>query len=794
MRESTASRFRKRDKLKSEKGASSTTTWGIRLLNGAIDPVSKELDRMLHAEDAPGYRGGGMKCLRQVDVRVTTLLSIQQTLDDLSERPTFNSLATRIGRLVDQERRYEIMSQDNEYRHLWKWLVENTKQQTSDKRRRRVITAAAKRLGAYSEPWPAVDSFRAGALLLRVIADHTGLIVFKRNSPRNKRKGGQKWPRYVEATPECLEWIENARTQDALFLEPVKLPCVVVPYKWTSYRDGGYTEKGNWGGPLIKSKARDSLDSNTALACPEVYNAVNKLQSVPYRINQPILKLMERCRDNGLQIGGLPTLDNDPLPSKPIDMDDLESRRQWRRRSRVVHENNIRSQSLRIHVAKLLYLARRMEQANMHYVHTLDFRGRFYSEASGFLQPMGNDWARGLLEFGFGKSLDEVGIESLAITGANLYGVGGSYDARLSWAKKRNTLFQRIAHDPLEHLDFWQFCDKPWQFLAFVYDWNGLMQRGTGHKSHLICHRDASCNGLQIFSMLLLDEMGGASVNLVDQDTPSDAYADVAEKTIELMRSEEDPELHEFADAWIKYGVPRGATKRALMITPYNGSLYSAQAYVEEWYEESRRGKKPRKVHADDKKALRYLGQKIWAAIDQQLVKSREAMNWFSEVATICTDAGYQMRWHTPSNFLVVHDYMNLEPYTIKTILGRKAVMWHSLQRETQGIHRRRARNSLSPNFIHSLDAAALTKTINAFMSVRGIDCFSAVHDSYGCLAQDVSLMNGVLREQWQKMFSSPLLERFRDEVETDTGLSLPALPAYGSLDLDLTRSKYFFN
>ena len=120
--------------------------------------------------------------------------------------------------------------------------------------------------------------------------------------------------------------------------------------------------------------------------------------------------------------------------------------------------------------------------------------------------------------------------------------------------------------------------------------------------------------------------------------------------------------------------------------------------------------------------------------------------------------------------------------------------MWHSLQRETQGIHRRRARNSLSPNFIHSLDAAALTKTINAFMSVRGIDCFSAVHDSYGCLAQDVSLMNGVLREQWQKMFSSPLLERFRDEVETDTGLSLPALPAYGSLDLDLTRSKYFFN
>ena len=794
MRESTASRFRKRDSLKTQKGASSTTTWGIRLLNGAIGPVSKELERMSNAKDEPGYRGGGMKCLRQVDPKVAALLAIQQTIDDLSERPTFNSLATRIGRLVDQERRYNLMAQDNEYRYLWRWLLENTKQQTSDKRRRRVITAAAKRLGAYSEPWPSDDSFRAGALLLRLIGDHTGLITFKRNAPRNKRHGGQKWPRYVEATPECLEWIEQARSNDAMFLEPVKLPCVVTPFKWTSHQDGGYTEKGNWGGPLIKSKARDSLDNNTALACPEVYNAVNRLQSVPYRINQPILKLMETCRDKGLQVGGLPTLDNEPLPSKPVDMDDLESRRHWRRRSRVVHENNVRSQSLRIHVAKLLYLARRMETANLHYVHTMDFRGRFYSEASGFLQPMGNDWARGLLEFGFGKSLDDVGVENLAITGANLYGVGGTYDERLIWTMTHSTMFQNIAHDPLDHLDFWQFCDKPWQFLAFVFEWYGLMQKGTGHESHLICHRDATCNGLQIFSMLLRDEVGGKSVNLIDQDKPADAYTDVADKTMALMRCEKDPELSEFAEAWLKYGVPRGATKRALMITPYNGSLFSAQAYVEEWYEESRRGQKKRQVHEDSKKALRYLGQKIWAAIDQQLVKSREAMDWFSEVATICTDSGYQMRWHTPSKFLVCHDYLNMEPHTVKTILGRKAVMWHSLQRETQGIHKRRARNSLSPNYIHSLDAAALTKTINSFMGEHEIDSFSAVHDSYGCLAQDVGLMNTVLREQWQSMFMQPLLETFREDVMKDTGLSLPALPAYGSLDLDLPSSKYFFN
>ena len=64
VREATASRFRKRDKLKTDKGAGSSTVWGQRLLNGGIVPVSKELARMISAKDEPGYRSGGLKCLR----------------------------------------------------------------------------------------------------------------------------------------------------------------------------------------------------------------------------------------------------------------------------------------------------------------------------------------------------------------------------------------------------------------------------------------------------------------------------------------------------------------------------------------------------------------------------------------------------------------------------------------------------------------------------------------------------------------------------------------------------------
>jgi len=791
MQESTRSKHRKRDKHKQDKGAGSTTSYGQKLIGGAVGPVIKELDRLKTDSSEPGFRAGGLKCLREVDSGVCALLTIQCTLDSLSDRPTFNSLATRIGRLLDQERRFGLMAQDPDHRPLWKWLHKNTKSTTSDNRRRRIITAAAKRLGAYADPWPHDDSFRAGALMLAILRSETGLVEFKRNSPRQK-VGRAKYPRFVEATPETLEWIENAKVSDA-FLEPVKLPLVVPPYRWTSARAGGYFADSTWGGLLIKTNSKDALDTNTPLSCPRFFSAVNYLQSVPYLINQRVLEMMLHCRDRSLEVGGLPSPDNEPLPTRELDMDDLEARRRWRRRARLVHEQNVRSQSLRIHVAKLGYLANRLQDSTIFFVHTADFRQRLYTESSGFLQPQGNDWARSLLSYGFGKTLNDDGVRELAITGANLFGIGGSFDERLQWVSDNDAEIRRIEADPMQHRDLWTTADKPWQALAWSMEWGQLQRQGKKFESRLVCHRDATCNGLQVFSMLLRDEAAARTVNLVECDQPADAYSDVAAVTLDLMRQESDPDLIPFAQGWIRYGVPRAATKRPLMILPYNGSLFSARNYIEEWYQETRRGAKTRKVHDDERAALNYLAVQVWAAIDLQLTKAREAMNWFADCADVCTDAGFPVRWHTPTNFLAAQNYKNMQPYTIKTMLGRKAICWHSLQRELPQIHKRKSRQALSPNFIHSVDASGLVFTANK-MQLAGVDCMTAVHDSYGTLAADVCLMSRLLREAWQEMMEQPIMENFKNELEQDTGLSLPALPERGGLDLDLAKANYFFN
>jgi hypothetical protein len=46
---------------------------------------------------------------------------------------------------------------------------------------------------------------------------------------------------------------------------------------------------------------------------------------------------------------------------------------------------------------------------------------------------------------------------------------------------------------------------------------------------------DGSCNGLQHFSALFRDEMGGRSVNLTNNDTPRDVYAEVSDNVGELL-------------------------------------------------------------------------------------------------------------------------------------------------------------------------------------------------------------------------------------------------------------------
>src|SRR5689334_1249230 len=109
--------------------------------------------------------------------------------------------------------------------------------------------------------------------------------------------------------------------------------------------------------------------------------------------------------------------------------------------------------------------------------------------------------------------------------------------------------------------NFWRGADDPWQFLAFCFEWADYLDaenEGRPFISHLPVAVDGTCNGLQHFSAMLRDPVGGEAVNLTPSDRPQDIYQRVADRTIELLKGHYAD--GDYADKWLAFGIDRKLT------------------------------------------------------------------------------------------------------------------------------------------------------------------------------------------------------------------------------------------
>ena len=72
---------------------------------------------------------------------------------------------------------------------------------------------------------------------------------------------------------------------------------------------------------------------------------------------------------------------------------------------------------------------------------------------------------------------------------------------------------------------------------------------------------------------------------------------------------------------------------------------------------------------------------------------------------------------------------------------------------------------------------------------------FAAVHDSYWSHACEIDVMNNLLRKQFVKLHSQPLLEDLKTSFEKRfPDINFPEIPKRGDLDLtNVEKSIYFF-
>jgi DNA-directed RNA polymerase len=172
----------------------------------------------------------------------------------------------------------------------------------------------------------------------------------------------------------------------------------------------------------------------------------------------------------------------------------------------------------------------------------MDFRGRIYP-VQAYLNPQGDDVARGLLLFDKKKKLGEKGLVWLKVHGANTYGKNGldklPFDERIAWVDAHEEMIVKTA-ESFSESELFKEAEDPWQFLAFCYEYAGYLKDPENFESALPVGVDGSNNGLQHISALYKDKRSAQLVNVLanEEGKPEDIYREVAEYSQKKIRKE----------------------------------------------------------------------------------------------------------------------------------------------------------------------------------------------------------------------------------------------------------------
>ncbi|WP_253681823.1 DNA-directed RNA polymerase [Stenotrophomonas maltophilia] len=383
--------------------------------------------------------------------------------------------------------------------------------------------------------------------------------------------------------------------------------------------------------------------------------------------------------------------------------------------------------------------------------------------------------------------LGEDGAYWLAIHVANCFGVDKvSFEERVAWVREHEEQILDSALDPLDGQRFWMDADSPFCALAACFEWLGYSLNGRDHVSHLPIALDGSCNGLQNFSAMLRDSVGGAATNLIPQPKPADIYSrvkDVAQEKLRARAESGDP-LAIKLDGQLT----RDIVKQPVMTLPYGVTKSGMRAQV--------LSKFKKLGMEDDWETAEYLATLLWECIGEVVIAARAAMDWLRDASKVASSADLPVSWTTPAGFPVLQEYREEEGVRIRPHVGGREV---NLVVNIGGtkLDRRRQTLGISPNFVHSCDASHMMLT-TCLAAENGIESFAMIHDSYGTHAGQAAILAAALRQAFVDQYSGDVLADFRqqlvEQLPPEAAEKLPPLPPHGDLDLSLVlESRYFF-
>ncbi|KAF2103194.1 DNA/RNA polymerase [Rhizodiscina lignyota] len=670
------------------------------------------------------------------------------------------------------------------------------------------------------EEWPTEVKTQVAALLMSKLLDVAKFTVDKSDGDttepqiehafrhetvyKNGRRNGM-----VHIHPEIVEKLKREPLRGIL---GARLPMVAEPKAWTGFKDGGYF---HYPSNLVRQKESSDTQKLYTIAAIEkgdmdqVFQGLNVLGTVPWRINQNVFNVMLEAWNSGEEIAKIaPDNPEIPYPPEPEDPTDRDARKAWLQRVSVINNERSGLHSQRCFQNFQMEIARAYLHEVFYCPHNLDFRGRVYP-IPPYLNHMGADNARGLLIFANGKELGHTGLKWLKIHLANVFGFDkASLEDRENFAIKHMDDITDSVSNPLSGNRWWLKAEDPWQCLATCFELKNALNSENPEKfvSHLPIHQDGTCNGLQHYAALGGDSLGARQVNLEPGDKPADIYTAVAELVKEHIAK--DAEAKNPMARKLVGKLTRKVVKQTVMTNVYGVTFVGARAQVHKQLDEIIPDDGDPAL--DNYKLSAYIAHKIFASLDTLFTGAQNIQRWLghcaARISTAITqeqlelmvkketgetdDYGPKMStkikkfvrkgkgingagkllsdhfrscvvWTTPLKMPVVQPYRTTRVRQIRTTMQDIALREPQLN---DPVAKRKQLQGFPPNFIHSLDAT--------HMMLSAIKCselgltFSSVHDSFWTHAADIPVMNRVLRDAFVRMHSEDIIGRLAAEFK----------------------------
>lgn len=743
-------------------------------------------------------------------------------------------MASAIGRTLEDEIRFGRI-RDKEQEHFKKAIAENLNKRAGASYKKAYMQAVETSMLEQGQledawgTWSPTEVVHVGIKMLEIVIQSTQLVELKRYGAGNAAAD-------VEMVHLSDFWVKKMaqRGFSLAGIAPVYQPCVVPPKPWTGVVGGGYWAKGRRPLPLIRLGSKSAVARYEDVYMPEVYDAVNIIQNTPWKVNKKMLDVVNMVEKlNNTPIEDIPQME----PLKPEDYagETEEELKAWKKAAAGIYRREKARQSRRLSLSFIVNQANKFSQFKaIWFPYNMDWRGRVY--AVPMFNPQGNDMQKGLLTLAVGKPIGADGFKWLKVHGANCAGVDKvTFEERIKWVEDNHDNIMAAAKAPMDSIEWWGKLDSPFCFLAFCFEYAGVMHHGLSYSCSLPIAFDGSCSGIQHFSAMLRDHIGGHAVNLTPSGKVQDIYRIVSDRieeelkvllvngTDNEMMTHEDKKTgeiterlklgtRELARQWLTYGMSRKVTKRSVMTLAYGSKEYG---FADQVYEDivmpaidSGSGA----MFTEPSQASRFMAKMIWEAVSVTVVAAVDAMKWLQGAAKLLAaevkdkktgeilKPCLPVHWVTPDGFPVWQEYRKKDTTRLNLMFLGSFNLQPTVNKGTKKeLDKHKQESGISPNFVHSQDGSHLRKTVVHTHRKYGVMSFAVIHDSFGTIPADAEYLFRGVRETMVETYRDndvllDFYEQFEYQLHESQRDKLPELPKKGKLNIeDILSSDFAF-